>query len=162
MIRQMPRGTHDTATGLPNELLLHDRISQALAAAPRRKGTVAVLAVDVEGTDVLFPDGEYINERLIEAVAQRIRRVLRAHDTVARLDRGPFAVACEGIPDGKVAAAIASRIRQAAGGPPHREPVYATVRVGFALAAAPTDSAEALIARAHDQAMKDAVPCPVC
>ena len=77
---------HDTLTGLPNRVLLHDRLNQALAGARRHHHSVAVMMVDLDHfknvNDFL---GHRIGDALLQQVAVRIRGRLRETDTVARV-----------------------------------------------------------------------------
>ena len=87
------QATHDALTGLPNRLLLEDRVTQALLAARREGGHAAVLLLDLdrfkEVNDTL---GHKVGDHLIGEVGIRLRQTLRAADTVARLGGDEFAV----------------------------------------------------------------------
>ncbi|MGY1744688.1 putative bifunctional diguanylate cyclase/phosphodiesterase [Blastococcus sp. SYSU D00695] len=112
--RERHRATHDALTGLPNRVLLRDRLTRALADAAGTRGEVAVLHVDLdrfqEVNDTL---GHSWGDRLLLAVGPRIASVLRDGDTVARLGGDEFAVllpAVDGVPE---AQAVAARVRAA-------------------------------------------------
>ena len=92
------QATHDALTGLPNRTLFLDRLGQALAAA--REGTPpgAVLFLDLDHfKDVNDSRGHDAGDRLLIAVARRLRTTLRDHDTLARLGGDEFAVLLGGI-----------------------------------------------------------------
>src|SRR5512139_970925 len=78
--------TQDALTGLPNRMLLEDRLEQALARGKRRGRLVGVMFIDLDRfkrvNDTL---GHASGDQLISEVAQRLRGVARAEDTVARL-----------------------------------------------------------------------------
>ena len=80
---------HDPVADLPNRLLLHDRIHQAIAHAERHGGDVAVLLLDLdrfkEVNDTL---GHHNGDLLLHLVGARLSRELRTGDTVARLGGG--------------------------------------------------------------------------
>jgi len=83
--------THDSLTGLPNRLLFADRALQVLAVARRDGSRPAVLRVDLdhfkEVNDTL---GHHHGDLLLIQVAQRLSRVLRPSDTVARFGGDEF------------------------------------------------------------------------
>ncbi len=90
-IRRM--ALHDSLTGLPNRVLLHDRLGQALAHARREGGSVAVFALDLdEFKDINDALGHAAGDRLLCDVAKRISSQIRATDTLARLGGDEFAL----------------------------------------------------------------------
>ncbi len=84
---------HDPVTELPNRVLFHDRVAQAIALADRRGATAAVLLMDLdrfkEVNDTL---GHHNGDLLLALVASRLREALRGSDTVARLGGDEFAI----------------------------------------------------------------------
>ncbi len=84
---------HDVLTDLPNRLLLHDRLAQALRVANRVGSTLALLILDLNGfKEINDTMGHHAGDRLLQCVASRIRGTLREADTVARLGGDEFAV----------------------------------------------------------------------
>jgi diguanylate cyclase (GGDEF)-like protein/PAS domain S-box-containing protein len=87
---------HDTLTGLPNRILLEDRLGQAIALAGRNQKSVAVLMLDVDRfKNVNDSFGHFVGDRLLEEVSRRLQATLRESDIVARLGGDQFVV---GIP----------------------------------------------------------------
>lgn len=91
---------HDPLTGLPNRLLLSDRIEQALARSARQPGRVTVLFLDVDLFKVVNDSlGHAAGDALLIELARRLTSVLRPGDTLARFGGDEFVIACENIPD---------------------------------------------------------------
>lgn len=106
--------THDPLTGLPNRALFTDRLAHAVAWAGRRGSSLAVLFIDLDDFKVVNDTlGHDAGDRLLVAVAGRIRGCLRPIDIAARLGGDEFAVLLEGAAAeeaGAVAARIAARV----------------------------------------------------
>lgn len=85
---------HDALTGLPNRVLLQDRLTQAIAMARRNHEGIAVLMLDLDKfKQVNHSLGHHIGDLLLEAVSARIKACLRESDIVARLGGDEFAIA---------------------------------------------------------------------
>ncbi len=103
---------HDVLTDLPNRILLHDRLRQAIALARRDKGKLAVLFIDLdrlkEVNDTL---GHDVGDLLLKEVAQRMcEMVTRQADTVARLGGDEFVVLLQRVNMEQDAASVAEKI----------------------------------------------------
>ncbi len=107
--------TTDSLTGLPNRVVLYDRLEVALRLARRSGGVVSLLLLDLdrfkEINDTL---GHDCGDQILCAVGERLAAALRASDTVARLGGDEFAVM---LPECDIAAAdvVAGAITQAMG-----------------------------------------------
>ena len=82
---------HDRLTGLPNRLLLSDRLRQAMYQETRRGQSLAVVYIDLDGfKEINDTHGHEMGDHLLVAIAKRFQRVLREGDTVARLGGDEF------------------------------------------------------------------------
>jgi diguanylate cyclase (GGDEF)-like protein len=140
---------HDGLTGLPNRLLLQERLGQALAHA-RRGGTgaagggaVAVLCLDLDRfkpvNDTL---GHAVGDALLCAAAERLRGHVREEDTVARLGGDEFAILQAGVAQPEGAGALARRLVEALGQPFEVDGHQLVVGASVGIALAPGDGAD--------------------
>lgn len=107
----MQQASHDALTGLPNRLLLFERLEQALARRERRKHGVAVLLLDLDSFKLVNDSlGHAAGDELLRAVAASLRRAIRPSDTAARLGGDEFAFLIDDIADEQAIVAIAERI----------------------------------------------------
>lgn len=151
---------HDSLTGLPNRLLFHDRLEQAIALARRNAGGFSLLYLDLDRfKPVNDTYGHDAGDELLKAVAARIRLQVRESDTFARVGGDEFAVILPGVGTredaqavaGKIAAAVAAAFRL--GGA--IEDVCIGASVGIAVYPDDAPDADGLV-KAADSAMYDA------
>ena len=82
---------HDTLTGLPNRILLADRISQAMNKVAEQGGCFSLMFIDLDGfKPVNDAFGHHLGDRLLREVALRLREQLRSQDTLARIGGDEF------------------------------------------------------------------------
>lgn len=146
---------HDPLTGLANRALFFDRLRHALARAARRKGTVAVVFVDLDDfKDVNDRLGHGVGDELLVAVAERLKGCLRPEDALARMGGDEFAAVLEDVASASGATVAAERISEGLK-PPFvlaGSEAFVTASIGVALADAGEVGVEDLLADA-DAAM---------
>ena len=102
---------YDSLTGLPNRMLLDDRMGQAASSAERNGRSFALLFIDLDRfKPVNDTFGHAVGDALLKAAAQRLVGCVRAMDTVARIGGDEFVVVLSGIGDPKDAAMVSSKI----------------------------------------------------
>jgi len=102
---------HDMLTNLPNRLLFYDRMRQALAHARRYSGLVAVLFLDLDGFKAINDrHGHAVGDRLLQAVATRLKGNMRQSDTIARLGGDEFTILLTGIKSMKDVSRTAQKV----------------------------------------------------
>jgi len=105
---------HDALTGLPNRALFEDRLQHALAGLPRRGTSLAVIFFDLDSFKRINDSrGHAVGDELLRTVAQRMRDVVRATDTISRFGGDEFLVLCEDVEDAQVARGLAARVQEA-------------------------------------------------
>jgi diguanylate cyclase (GGDEF)-like protein len=133
---------HDALTGLPNRMLLAERLSQTLAHAGRHRESLAVLCVDLDHFKAVNDTlGHPVGDALLRAVAHRLRACVRGEDTVSRLGGDEFAVVQVGIGQPEGAGALARRLVEALGTPFEIDGHQLTVGTSVGIALAPSDGA---------------------
>jgi diguanylate cyclase (GGDEF)-like protein/PAS domain S-box-containing protein len=107
----MHASQHDFLTGLPNRLLLDDRLSQAIALAKRRASDIAVLFLDLDGFKHINDSlGHLVGDRLLQSVAKRLKEEIRTPDTVSRQGGDEFVILLQDIETHEAAGIVAKRI----------------------------------------------------
>jgi diguanylate cyclase (GGDEF)-like protein len=105
------QATHDALTGLPNRVLLLDRLEREIARAERDGHSFAVLAVDLDRFKVINDTlGHGPGDELLKAIAGRLSTAIRAVDTVARTGGDEFLLLITDIRNPADAAVIAGKI----------------------------------------------------
>src|SRR5208282_5499837 len=105
---------HDFLTGLPNRMLLNDRVNQAIVLAPRHSKKVAVLFLDLDGFKHINDSlGHPTGDKLLQSVAQRLVDCVRGSDTVSRQGGDEFVVLLSEVEDSADVAITARRMLRA-------------------------------------------------
>ncbi len=127
---------HDALTGLPNRLLLRDRLERAVAHAQRNGLRVAVMKLDLDHFQNLNDTiGHGAADRLLLEVARRLRDLVRREDTIARTGGDEFTLVIEEVAHEEAAVMAAGRIMEAFDRPfPVHDPAHhASASIGISL-----------------------------
>jgi len=147
-LRMSHLAQHDALTGLPNRLLLADRLERGIASARRNGLSLALLFIDVDRfkriNDAL---GHAMGDQVLQSLARRLEAGVRKSDTVSRQGGDEFVVL---LPEVACAADAAFRADKllAAMAAPHRiagQDLYVTASVGIAMFPAAGPDAESLL-----------------
>jgi diguanylate cyclase (GGDEF)-like protein/PAS domain S-box-containing protein len=133
---------HDALTDLPNRQLLLDRLGHALRRTRRRRGRrVAALLMDLDNFKSINDSlGHEVGDLLLVVVAERLKRLLRPEDTLARFGGDEFVVLLEHVEGADVPVRVAKRIIEELRDPfvlEGRE-VYTRASIGIAIGEART------------------------
>lgn len=142
---------HDQLTGLPNRVLLHARLEQALALSHRGGSRLGLLLLDLDHfKDLNDALGHPAGDWLLRAAAERLRGAIRPGDTLARLGGDEFAVVQPDLEGPEGSAALAQRLIDTLAGPfaLESQEVHVSASVGIALAEGDREHADELIRKA--------------
>jgi len=105
------QATHDMLTGLPNRVLLHERITQLVSHARQTVQGIAVLFIDLDRFKSINDSfGHSVGDALLTAVASRLRSAVRDSDVVARLSGDEFVVVLSGISEKEDVENVAKKV----------------------------------------------------
>jgi diguanylate cyclase (GGDEF)-like protein len=148
------QAAHDHLTGLPNRLLLHERLGQVLdRAEPGR--AVDVLFLDLDRFKAVNDSlGHAWGDALLVEIAARLQAAARPRDLVARLGGDEFVVVCADLEDPAEAGAVARRMLAAVAEPVHSDgrTVMVSTSIGIATVTVPGRAPEEVLRNA-DTAM---------
>jgi diguanylate cyclase (GGDEF)-like protein/PAS domain S-box-containing protein len=151
------QATHDALTGLPNRMLLEDRLQQAVVRSEREGTSVALLFIDVDRLKVVNDTrGHAVGDQLLKAVAERLRGAIRPADSLARLGGDEFVIIAEGFGPGQGPQPVADRIRAAFADPIELGDFEVVVTVSIGVAIAGPDGDATTLLRDADIAMYQA------
>jgi diguanylate cyclase (GGDEF)-like protein len=146
---------HDALTGLPNRLLLVDRLQHALNLAKREKTLLAVIFIDLDNfKKVNDSEGHEAGDEILKQVVNRIQSRLRSQDTLARLGGDEFVILLELVKESNSIATLSQEILELLATPfkINRRQFFISSSMGISLHPKDDDEPEALIRKA-DMAM---------
>lgn len=102
---------HDALTGLPNRLLVRDRVEQAIATAKRDKHKIALLFMDLDNFKSINDSlGHASGDSLLEIISHRLRESIRGTDTVSRFGGDEFLVVLSHITGNEAVVSVCTKI----------------------------------------------------
>ncbi|GAB4374687.1 MAG: hypothetical protein Kow00121_19440 [Elainellaceae cyanobacterium] len=103
---------HDTLTGLPNRVLLLERLHHVIHLSQRSDNLFAVLFIDLDRFKVINDSlGHMLGDELLISISERLTHCLRPGDTISRLGGDEFVILLEDVKDRQSVTTIAERIQ---------------------------------------------------
>ncbi len=141
---------NDSLTGLPNRLLLRDRVEQALIRAERERSPLAMLFLDLDRLKAINDSlGHAAGDSLLQGVAKRLVAHVRESDTVSRIGGDEFVIVLADC-DAAAAQRVADKIRDSLSQPLEIEGIGFVTSASIGISLYPSD------ARDFDSLLKNA------
>jgi diguanylate cyclase (GGDEF)-like protein/PAS domain S-box-containing protein len=135
---------HDFLTGLPNRMLLNDRLTQAIASAHRYGKSLALLFLDVDHFKRINDSlGHASGDQLLKSIARRLVACVRGSDTVSRQGGDEFVILLSEVARAEDAASTAAKILAAVSAPHLIDAQDLHVTVSMGISVYPIDGADA-------------------
>jgi diguanylate cyclase (GGDEF)-like protein/PAS domain S-box-containing protein len=151
------QATHDALTGLPNRVLLEDRLQQAIARSQRDGTSVAVLFIDIDRLKSINDSrGHAVGDQLLIAVADRLRGAVRPTDALARLGGDEFVIVTEGFGHRSNPQALVERVAATLSDPVQLAEMEVPVTVSIGVASSGPGGNATTLLRDADAAMYQA------
>jgi diguanylate cyclase (GGDEF)-like protein/PAS domain S-box-containing protein len=147
--------THDPLTGLPNRALLMDRLEHAMALARRNKRKLGIIFIDLNGFKPINDEfGHLVGDKLLQQVAERLRKCVRESDTLCRQGGDEFVLVVPDINESAQVTTLADKLRRSLEKPFTGLPAPMQISASFGVALWPEngEDADALL-HAADGAM---------
>lgn len=142
--RLLHQAHHDMLTGLPNRVLLMDRMEQALVSAARQGKKAAVICLDLDRFKQINDTyGHNVGDQCLQEVAERLRSRLRAADTVARSGGEEFTIVLDDLACAADAEKVAEDLLAALRRPVIAEQYPIDISASFGIAIYPDHGSEA-------------------
>jgi len=134
---------HDALTGLPNRVLLLDRMSQTLARTKRHGDFAAVVFIDLDGFKPINDTyGHECGDEVLKVTASRLLEVLRGDDTAARIGGDEFVMVLGELRNGLHAGLTGTRVIKSITQPIHWNGQQVRVSASLGISVAPADGME--------------------
>ncbi|MEI8095777.1 MAG: diguanylate cyclase [Spirochaetales bacterium] len=125
---------HDALTGLPNRVLLFDRMSHLIALSSRESRKFAVLYMDLDRFKAVNDlHGHAVGDALLVQVASRLKGCIRDSDTVARVGGDEFVAVCPEVGTQEALSAVAEKIVQSLQTPFRLDGLVVTIGVSIGI-----------------------------
>jgi diguanylate cyclase len=136
--------THDALTGLPNRVLLADRLAQVTAQSERYSRGFAVLVVDLDRFKSINDSlGHIAGDDMLKEVARRLRQLLRKADTLARLGGDEFVLVLNEISGPRDAESVASKVLSCLADPFELSGLEVQISASIGISVFPEDGVDA-------------------
>jgi diguanylate cyclase len=136
--------THDALTGLPNRVLLADRLEQAIERASRYSVRFAVFAVDLDRFKAINDSlGHIAGDELLQEIARRLSALLRREDTLARLGGDEFVLLINEVSTPQDAEVVARKVIAQVALPTNLSGLDVHVSPSIGICICPDDGADA-------------------
>lgn len=149
---------YDSLTGLPNRMLLNDRVAQAIIMASRHTKRIGLLFMELNGFEMINDTlGHVIAEELLQSISQRLVQSLRASDTVSRHGGDEFVILLAELEARESVAAVARRLLEAVSKPYTIEGRVLSITASIGISVYPEDGWDTeTLFRNADLAMNEA------
>ena len=135
--------THDFLTNLPNRVLFHDRLQQAIARTIRSRNIGALFFLDLDRFKNVNDNlGHHVGDDLLKQVSLRLQKVCRASDTLARLGGDEFTLIVEGLIETAMLDKVAEKILLAFKEPFGLDGYNLEISVSIGISVFPKDSTD--------------------
>lgn len=127
---------HDFLTNLPNRVLFHDRLNQAIQKAKRETEEFALLFLDLDNFKEINDSlGHDVGDEVLKVITHRLNEIIRDSDTLARLGGDEFTIIMTGLKQGQDASLLAQKILMAFANPIvlHGNNLYISCSIGISL-----------------------------
>jgi len=147
--------TRDALTGLPNRLLLNDRLEHAIVSSQRKEQMLALMFIDLDRFKTINDSlGHHVGDLLLKAVTARLSVCVRRGDTLARLGGDEFIVALYDLKTPEDAAIVARKMLDAVNQPCEIEGRMLSTGCSIGISIYPSDGADVSTLMRHgDTAM---------
>lgn len=144
--RSRSMALHDELTALPNRSFFGEWLDRAVAQAETESGRLAVLYLDLDGfKGVNDTHGQDVGDELLQIIAARLARAVRAGDVVSRLGSDEFACLLTDVPDREQLGHLACKLFDAVSAPVKIGPHELSVCPSIGVAMYPEDGATAQV-----------------
>lgn len=152
---------HDPLTGLPNRVMLRERLAMLLTQARVNQDMLAVIFLDLDRFKLINDSlGHYVGDHALRIIADRLVHSVRASDMVARLGGDEFTVVLPGISEEQDAFRVLRKLVEALGQPLRLEGEEYSVSASVGVALYPRDGQDSdTLLRIADAAMYDSKQC---
>lgn len=146
---------YDALTGLPNRILLADRMEQAIAQNKRKKNNIAIAFIDLDGfKEVNDTQGHSVGDDLLISISERLKQTMRECDTVARIGGDEFVMVLNELKNPDECAPILKRVLESVSKTTfiNNKPIQVSASIGVTIYPQDNSKPEQLLKHA-DQAM---------